>query len=29
MTLEVYAHYIEPADRRAAELAVRQLRQAG
>ena len=29
MTLEVYAHYIEPADRRAAELAVRQLRKAG
>jgi integrase len=29
MTLEVYAHYIEPADRRAAELAVQQLRQTG
>jgi integrase len=28
MTLEVYAHFIEPADRRAAELAVKQLRQA-
>ena len=29
MTLAVYAHYIEPADRKAAEIAVRQLRQAG
>ena len=27
MTLEVYAHYIEPADRRAAEVVVRQLRR--
>jgi len=28
MTLEVYAHYIEPADRKAAEIAVRQIREA-
>lgn len=27
MTLAVYAHFIEPADRRAAEIAVRQLRE--